>query len=195
MLRRGTLPSRVLALVLLVAAVFGAYSFVVDPILAAYRKVDESIARSHMLLQRYHDLAARRADLSERLARQEEALAEATGYLEGTSDALAAASLQDRVKDVVEAAGGTLRSTQILPAKEVEAAPGVRRVALRLRLIVSIEALEEILYELETGQPYLFVGDLSIRNQKRRRRRNEADQEPLLDVGLEVFGYARAAEA
>ena len=49
-----------------------------------------------------------------------------------------------------------------------------------------------MLYELETGQPYLFVNELTVRQRRtRRRRRDEPEEEPVLDVSFEVFGYVR----
>jgi general secretion pathway protein M len=105
------------------------------------------------LLQGYGALAEQRPLLAERLAEQQERAPSAAGYLTGPSDALAAAQLQDRVKTAVEAAGGELRSTRILPATPLEGDPGFRRTTLRVQFVVTIEGLETTLYELETGQP------------------------------------------
>ncbi len=52
-----------------------------------------------------------------------------------------------------------------------------------------------MLYQLETGQPYLFVDQLTVRQQRMRRRSKEPEQEPVLDVSFEVFGYVRGTEA
>ena len=88
-----------------------------------------------------------------------------------------------------------MRSTQILPAKAIEGDAGIRRAALRVQFAVTIAGLQETLYELESGQPYLFVDQLTVRQQRMRRRSAEAEQEPVLDVSFEVFGYVRGAAA
>jgi hypothetical protein len=71
----------------------------------------------------------------------------------------------------------------------------VRRAALRIQLAIAIEGLQSVLYELETGQPYLFVNELTVRQRRTRRRANVPEEEPVLDVSFEVFGYVRAAES
>ena len=94
---------------------------------------------------------------------------------------------------MVEGAGGELRSTQILAASAVEVDAKIRRTALRVQFVVTIAGLAETLYELETGQPYLLIDELTVREQRTRsRRRNEPESETQLDVSLELSGYLQA---
>jgi len=196
MLRPGSLLSRTLAIVLLGVAVLGGYRLIIAPLLAAYQEGERGIEEARTLLLRYRALAEQRPLLAEHLAEQEERAAAAAGYLEGPSDALAAAQLQDRVKSVVEAAGGELRSTQILPAESLEGDLSFRRTTVRVQIAVSIEGLAATLYELETGQPYLLIDDVTVRQERvRRRRRSEPEREPVLDVNLELFGFLRVEPA
>ena len=59
--------------------------------------------------------------------------------------------------------------------------------------MVTIEGLAETLYELETGQPYLLIDELTCASSgraaaaatSRKARRS-------LDVSLELFGYLQA---
>jgi general secretion pathway protein M len=192
MLQAGSLLSRTLAILLLAFVLLGGYRFIVAPLLAAYQDGESRIEQSRVLLQRYRALAEQRSELAGRLAEQQKRAASAAGYLTGPSHALAAAQLQDRVKSVVEAAGGELRSTQIMPATPAEDDGEFHRTALRLQFVVSIEGLATTLYELETGQPYLLIDQLTVREQRmRRRRRDEPETAPILDVTVEVFGYLR----
>jgi general secretion pathway protein M len=195
MLQPGSLLSRTLAVVLLGIALLGAYRLVIAPLVTAYRDGQSRIEQAKELLQRYEALAEQRSLLADRLAEEQERAASAAGYLTGPSDALAAAELQDRVKSVVEGAGGELRSTQILPAEELEADLGFRRTTLRVHFVVTIDGLEETLYELETGQPYLIIDEVTVRQERARRRRNEPQAQPMLDVSLELFGYVREEPA
>ena len=195
MLRRGSLLSRVLAVSLLGGVLLAGYGLVVAPVIAAYREVGQEIEESQLLLQRYRSLASQRPELSARLADLEQQAAKVGGYLKGSSDALAAAELQDHARAVIEGAGGNLRSTQILPAGAVDSKVPVRRAALRIQLGIDIKGLQKVLYELETGQPYLFVDQLTVRQQRMRQRSKELEQEPVLDVSFEVFGYVRGTEA
>jgi general secretion pathway protein M len=195
MLRRGSLASRALALALLGLLLLAGYAFVVAPVIAAYRDTGQAIQEAGELLQRYRALAGERLQLSEQLAELEERAAQAGGYLEGSTDALAAVELQDRVRRIIEHAGGQLQSTQILPASAIDATAAVRRAALRIQLAIAIKGLQSVLYELESGQPYLFVNELTVRQRRTRRRTNVPEEEPVLDVTFEVFGYVRVAES
>jgi general secretion pathway protein M len=194
MLQPGSLLSRTLALVLLALALLGGFRLVVAPLMAAFQDNAGRIEENEALLQRYLALAEQRQAMSDRLGAQQELAASAAGYLEGPSDALAAAQLQDRVKSVIEGAGGELRSTQILPAVAVAGDAGIRRAALRVQFAVTIAGLAETLYELESGQPYLLIEQLTVREQRtRRRRRDEPESEASLDISLELSGYLHAA--
>jgi general secretion pathway protein M len=195
MLQPGSLLARALALVLLAAAVAGAWLLVVVPVLDAWRENADAIEQAETLLQRQWALVAQRPLLIARIEEEKEEAEATAGYLRGPSDALAAAQLQDRLKAVVEAAGGELRSTRILPAEAVEASPGTRRTALQVQMIVTIDGLAEILYGLEAGQPYLLIDELSVRNQRERRRRGESELEPRLDVNLRLSGFVRETPA
>lgn len=190
MLQPGSLLTRTLAVLILGVAMLGAYRLIFAPLVTAYQDGETSMEQSKELLQRYQALAQQRSLLADRLTAQQERAASAAGYLQGPSHALAAAQLQDRVKSVVEAAGGRLRSTQTLPPERVDSLV-FRRIKLRVRCVVTIEGLEAILYELETGQPYLIIRDIKLRQEQVRGRRNETQMQPNLDVGLELFGYLR----
>jgi general secretion pathway protein M len=193
MLQRGSLLSRVLALVLLGGLLTGAYVFVIAPVVELYRATDEAIESAETLLQRHRTLAAQRSDLSARLDEEEAQAAAIAGYLEGPSDPLALAQLQDLVKGVVEAAGGELRSTQTLPARAVDVSPGTRRATLRVQMVVAIDGLAEILYDLESGQPYVLIDELAVRSQRTRRRLGDMPETaPLLGISLELSGFVRA---
>jgi general secretion pathway protein M len=192
MLRPGSPVSRLLALTLLAAVPVVGYLFVVAPVIAAYRDAGVAIAQAQRLLQSYRERAEQRPQLAQLLAAEEERAASVTGYLAAIDDALAAAELQDRVKGVVEAAGGELRSAQSLNVEPVEEIGGVRRAGLKVRFSADIESLGTILYDLETGEPYLFVDGLSVREPRRQRRRgDEPEEAPQLDVMVDLYGYVR----
>lgn len=193
-MRRGSLPSRLLALALLVVLALGIVRLIALPALAAYQEATASIEQSQTLLKRYRALAAQRPELEERLAAQQEAEVGSGAYLKGASDALAAAALQDQVRTIIAGAGGELRSTQILPVQPAGPESSMRRASLRLQLAVDIEGMQQLLYKLETAEPYLFVDDLNIRERRLRRLRDEEETQPLLDVDLEVSGFLRPAK-
>jgi hypothetical protein len=195
MLQPGSVLSRTLAVLLLGIALLGAYRLILAPLVVAYRDGEARIEEAKQLLQRYEALAQQRSMLADRLAEQQERAASAAGYLQGPSNALAAAQLQDRVESVVEAAGGELRSTQILPAERFQDGLAFRRTALRVHFVVTIDGLQATLHELEAGQPYLIIDDVTVRQERVRRRRSEPLRPSMLEVNLELFGYVREQRA
>lgn len=195
MLRPGSIVARAVALAILMIVLLAGYQFAVQPLTQAYVDTKEKIARSNELLQRYKALASERPALSERLATFNEDDEVLSGYLEGPSDALAAAQLQDLAAEAIEAAGGEIKSTQILQATDVEDGPSsVRRTGLKLRFAATIDGLASALYDLETIEPHLFVDQLVVVSAKGRRRNDQAESSSDLDVRLDLFGYIRQTD-
>ncbi len=194
MLRPGSLIARLAALAILAVLVLACYQFVVQPLMRAHVETQEKIVQSNELLQRYKALAAEQPALTERLAALEEDDQSLSGYLEGPSDALAAAQLQDLAADAIAAADGEIRSTQILPVTDVEDGPSVRKTGLKLRFSSTIDGLASTLYDLETIEPHLFVDQLVVVSERGRRGDLTAGGNQRLDVRLDLFGYVRKAE-
>ena len=80
--------------------------------------------------------------------------------LDGSSDAVAAASLQTVVKALVEEAGGKLSSSEVLvPTSE----DNFRRVGIRVMFSGDLKLVTAVLRGMETSRPILSVGDFSLR--------------------------------
>jgi general secretion pathway protein M len=182
---------RLAAVLLLVAASEAAYVLLVEPILVGYRERDQAIEEVNHQLAHFQRLAATRPIL----ARQLESLTAEEGagahYLNGGTDALAAAGLQDRVSALVAGKGGALQSVQPMSGVDEE---GFRRISLRIRMTATTEELFKTLYALETGTPVLFVENLDIRSRYTRQRTDQAGLQevrdaPLLIVGFDLSGY------
>jgi general secretion pathway protein M len=109
MLTPGTLPSRLVAVLLLLLLLLAAWQFALAPLLELYRGNQDTIQRHADLLQRYEALAASEPALAAELEDRKAAGEASTGYLDGPSDALAAAQLQDRIKETIESVGGEVR--------------------------------------------------------------------------------------
>src|SRR5262245_32049773 len=60
----------------------------------------------------------------------------------------------------------------------------------RVKSVVESAGRPASLYEVETGQPSLIIDDVTV-HQERVRRRNDPEREPVLDVSLELLGYLR----
>lgn len=80
-------------------------------------------------------------------------------FLEGRTVAIAGAELQQRVVAAVRAAGGNVLSSQV-DLQGAQAKQGY--VSLSAHCEVSQSALQQLLYDLESGMPFLFIDQLVV---------------------------------
>jgi len=184
-----TLPrwmKRVAALALLSILVGLAYAGAVLPLKAAYDETHARLAEQRELLQRYRAVASQRQDLRRQLDRLKRRQADSGLFISGKTDALAAAALQDRISDIAEDSGGDVRSMQSLEPKTEN---GLTRVGMDVQIVADIRALKDLLYEIETGRPLLFVRQLEIRGRLQRTEDNDTVITPDLLIKLSVAGF------
>jgi general secretion pathway protein M len=161
------------------------------PLAGVHRDLDEGIEMLTTRLAKLQRLAAQREGL-ERLYREGRQAHQADAhFLESVSDILASAEIQGIVKRVVEAHGGQVQSAQSLPARIEDA--GIR-ITVRVRARLGLEGLVRTLHELETGTPFLFLDNLSVRGQPvMRLRRGTRPEATELNLEADIAGYLRAA--
>ena len=182
---------RLAAVLLLIVAIEAVYLLVVEPIVVGYRQTDQAIEDVDDQLLHYQRLAAMRPVLVDQLDQLAAEQSSGTYYLNGGTDALAAAGLQDRVSGLVGGKGGVLRSIQPMAGVDEQ---GFRRITVRIEMTATIDALFETIYTLETGMPVLFVENLDIHSRFARRRSSKdgaqvAPDAPLLIVAFDLSGY------
>lgn len=183
--------SRALALALLLAVVGGVYGLAIDPLVMRYRTYDQTIIERADLVIRYRRLAAAKPTLAKRLAQVRARDSASAGFLTGGNEALIGANLQNRLKGMVESSGGKLNSVQVLPGKDEG---GFRRITIRARMNGTIEALQKVIYQIETASAVLLVDNVDVRARKSRRRRRKKQSQPpvrTLDVRFDLSGYTQ----
>ncbi len=188
--RLAPVQRRVLALILLLAVIVVVARVLIVPMWNIYSDNRDAIVQMEDSIARYARISAQVGSLRQAV----EDLAEAdelTRYvLAQESESIAAAALQERVKSIVTTSGGALTSTQVLPAV---AEQGFKRVIVNVRMAVSIDALQRVLYELENGLPYLLASDMIILSRNVRKRGRTGQSVDLLDVRFNLSGYMRDA--
>lgn len=186
----GSLISRVVALsvvaVALAAIVFG----IVIPVQGQYEEANRTLARSQQALQRYRMEIEGLKSLEERKAALEKAGFAGNALLTGTSEALAAAKVQQAVTSAIERHKGTLETLRIAPAEEVN---GLTKIAVDVRSKLTTPTLQRVLHALETASPYLFVDALSVARNRRSGQETTADE--ALGVRLRIYGFWDAKAA
>jgi hypothetical protein len=182
------LASRIAALALLVLVVGLLYATFVDPVLDDFAATRQRLAQNTALAERYQQLAdglpGRRAALAEL---QQHPLAQA-GFLASANESLAGAELQSRIKSLVEAAQGELKSTQVLPAQQDGE---FRRVGVRGEMSMTLAATQRVIHEIEATPPWLLLDHVDIHSHEAERRRDRNPDIVVLEVSFEVYGYMR----
>jgi hypothetical protein len=167
-------------------AVFFAISILVaHPIYTLFAERDEEIAMQSETLARMNAIVIRKSDV-DAIARQVDAESDLGEFLAAANEGAANAALQARLKTMVEAAGARVRSVQGLPAKSNGQ---IRYIGARIDLYGALGAVHKAIYAVESGKPYLFISNASIRLSTSVNA--QAMTEPEIAAQLDVFGAIR----
>lgn len=184
---------RLAALILLLIMATGVVYFLVDQgLVARYNFYQDRLAQQQTRLEQLERMAASREPIQQLITSINQDRNAVVQYLPQATPSVAGAELQQRVKAVVEAAGGTLRSTQALPPTEEGS---IIKVTVSANLVGDTEILQKILYELEAQTPVLLVDNVDVTARENRPRLSNgrvANYSRIqLTVQLEVSGYLR----
>ena len=184
--------SRIAALTLLIGMVLIFSLGIFGPLLAISESYRERIEDSEFKLQKLRNIAAEKDFWLKRLEEiKKQGKAEGRLIARDTA-ALASADLQSLIKEAVNRANGELISTQVIPEHKEEQ---FNRVAVKVRMTGSTQALRDILHSFESGHPILFVDNLNIRPirnvQPMLPGRKAGKVTDKLSVDFDVIGYIR----
>jgi general secretion pathway protein M len=150
------------------------------------------------LVSDYRDYAAT-ADLLERIESHKKPNASAgsasgqTGspFLEGPTLTVAGAALQQRVAAAVKEAGGSVLSLQI-ELQTPDAKPGY--ISLSASCEVDQAMVQQLLYDLESGLPILFVDQFQVQAPSSSEGSGADQQGARLKVQIDVSGQWQGAK-
>ncbi len=111
-------------------------------------------------------------------------------FLKGATPALMGADLQDVVKGIIETNNGRVLSSQLLAHKDDN---GYRVINGNIQMTANIQNLRQVLYALESREPYLFIENLIIRAQVPSGFKPQPGFEPDMFVQFDVSGLAPIA--
>lgn len=181
---------RLLAVGVLLALLAAVLQFAVVPAWKAYAAQDQRLEIARGQLERFQRLAAQLPGLRGEVARLRDTDPLAPYLIQATNDALAAAELQERLKAITLGHDGRILSTRVLKG----AADGpFDRVVVEARLEIPLEGLQDLLYEIDTKKPYLFVEELSVMRRPQRRG-GPAGAAETLETRLTLHGLRRRAD-
>ena len=177
---------RLLALAILLLALALVFSITVLPGLLANQHYRDTIAGLEGRLQQLQRAAAIGDALQPQYEQLKRWKTSDAQYLKSNSAALAAAELQRLVKRIIVSKNAEVVSTQILTTRQEE---GFDRVALKVRIRGELENIIQAFYVIETGEPFVFMDNVSVRASRGRRVRGQAPTLQTLDIDMELIGY------
>lgn len=181
-LPRG-LPGRVLAVSLTLFAVAAAYLLIVAPLFGLYADRASQLSTREMLRDKIVAAAAALPQLRARVSELSATSDAQQATLQGSSDPIAMANLQNRVEELATSAGAAVSSTETLPP---EIRDYYRRIGLRVALNGSYESLMTFIAGLETSTTPLIVDNLQIHTIQSRAG---STQIARLDAAVDVYGF------
>lgn len=111
---------------------------------------------------------------------------DAGGFLQASSNTLAAAEMQNLLKTMLEQNNANLVSAQVMNENKEELYP---RITIRAFVKTDIEGLRNMLYALSTNSPLLIVDNINI------QKRQGSQTDDLLDIRFEISGYIKSQNA
>ena len=179
-----------LAVLLLVLVAALVWRGALEPLWRIWQEDREAVAGHRDAIARLKGLASQREALLAALEREQAGSELETTLIRADSDTLAAAELQQQVKSLVESHGGSLVSAQ--PTTSQAAGP-FTHIGLNLRMLLTVEALQQVLHELESRRPVTVIEQMLVLSRSRARgttrRRPAPPRSDQLDVRLTVGGF------
>jgi general secretion pathway protein M len=158
-----TLPTgrmgQMLALALTVLVIAVLYLGVAMPLVDWYAERAATLMQRTALVQRMESLVATRAALQAQVATVAAGGAGESALLEGDSDSMASASLQELLQATFMQSGIQLNSVETLPGDEAGA---YRRIRLRVAFNASWPVLMALLGQLQVAKPVLLIDELQV---------------------------------
>lgn len=148
-------------IVLLLAGLVYQYGYLqVRGQMAAVKETEEVKART---LAKYVALISEKPELEKKLAALKETRkTDSSKLIEGQTFSLAAASLQQMVKEIVTGRGGSISSERVGKPDDLGKFK-VINISIDA-LLPDPKALSDVLFSIETRTPYLVVKEVDIRN-------------------------------
>ncbi|HSX61136.1 MAG TPA: type II secretion system protein GspM [Tahibacter sp.] len=188
----GRLMAVVLTLiVLLLAYLLGVHWWFVAPHLEIAGQMGDLREQQ----QRFQETSKQRAEIEKRLTDVRNFEQSNQAFLSQADAAGAASDLIQRMKQAVTEHGGDQNRCQVLTHQQLSGGKPelYEKVTIQVRMRCDLEPLSSIIYQLESGKPYLFVEQLMIYKQNYGyvAPGQKQPQQSALDIRFNLSGYMR----
>ena len=114
----------------------------------------------------------RRAELEAQLEALQSDAGASMLLVAGASEAVASATVQERIRLITEATGGSLDSARVRPVERIGA---FEKITMTVRISSDTAGLAKVLSEIEYGRPAITVEKLAVRSNRNLRRMSNAE--------------------
>jgi general secretion pathway protein M len=177
--------SKQLAIGILAGLVIALLTITAGPVWVANASRQSALNDANERLHRYQQITARDQELLPQYQALLRKQRSAGNHLRSETSAVAGAELQRLVKTITGRNKARILSTQPLPVSEEQ---GFLRVALKVRLQGELPAILKSLYDIETGDVYMFVENVTLRDNMSGRSNNRGQLRPM-DAEFELIAY------
>jgi len=138
------------------------YQYIYVRVQADVASIKEEQALKADILEKYITLISEKSPLEKTVVSLKEIRnAEVSKLVEGQTLSLAAATLQEMVKDIITSRGGTISSERVGKPEDLG---NFRIITVSIDSVLpDSRTLSDILYSIETRTPYLAITELDIR--------------------------------
>ena len=162
------------------------YYLLVSPALTSRLNFNERYDELELQLAKYKKAEQQLVQLKNQISQLNNNPSQKAYFLENKPDTLAAADLQKHIKAIIESHEGNIVSTQSIEDQDHEIFP---KVTMRIHMRGNINTLHQILYQLESSTPQIFINNLTIQNRIQSRGRRRQQNTNQLDIRFDVTGY------
>jgi general secretion pathway protein M len=153
------LPGRAIAVGITLLILVLLWLLIAAPLIDLYQSRADFLADRARVVARMQALAAALPELQNLAAQAALAGPPPVFTIEGTSDAVAAANLQNRVQDMASSAGANLATVEIVQATAVGQ---YRRIGLKLSFNAAWPVLVGMMRAIEQSNPPMLIDDLEL---------------------------------
>jgi hypothetical protein len=159
-MKSKTLKVAVVLIIILISLVIYEYGYL--SVKAEIESIKEEQAIKTKTLQKYINIISEKPLLEERFAKLSETRkAYDSRLITGETASVATATLQETVKGIITSRGGTISSERFIKTEDTGK---FKIISVSIDAVVpDVRALSEILYSIETHNPYLVVKDIDAR--------------------------------
>ncbi len=173
--------SRLIALTLFIAPLAGAAHFGLAPLVAHYRNNEAEIFSEREKLGRFVSIASIE-DQIDNLIEGAMSAAPSEQFMEGDSQPIILAKLQNRLKAIARSRQVTISSTRAANEKSID---GLPFYGVQLNLFGEASAVNTFVRAVETSLPFYFIEKIHVRAVIRNTG-NRA-QQSRLDAQMEIY--------